>query len=173
MSEEKPPMPAQPPTVQMPRVQVPSNQLDEILLEMRGLRAAVHEVADTQVKIVTRLDHVETDVAEARAREGDRSLRVRQESGVNLQQDAAIAMVITNQGRAEERLAKLEANQEKAATERAETAALTLENTELTREIKKAVSGWLKHPAVAAAVVGLIVAAATAGTAFFAHLGAR
>jgi hypothetical protein len=53
-------------------------------------------------------------------RDATRSVRVRQESDVNLKQDAAIANVIT-------RLGTVEENQTKAAEERASTAAMVKE----------------------------------------------
>jgi hypothetical protein len=144
MNDEKPPnpatkpsMPKQPETTKLPamtdralledlarvvkdgfreqsvRADAQDERLDKI---ERQVDIAVQDGRENNKRITT----LEVRFEEKDRRDDTRSVRVRQESDVNLKQDAAIANVIT-------RLGTVEENQTKAAEERASTAAMVKE----------------------------------------------
>jgi hypothetical protein len=135
---EKPP---EKPTITMKAVQVPETQLDEILRTMKEVKATVGTIADDQIEMRKDVSGLREDVDGLKEREGDRSMRVRQESDVNLKQDAAVANVIT-------RLERVEGNQETAAKERADTAEKVADVAAKVGEIRDAVVGVVTNKKV-------------------------
>ena len=122
MSDEKPPMPPQPTTKQLPKVEVPQDQMTVVIQELRAIRTDIGLVANDVSLVKERVRLVEVRVGSVEDQQKSNSIRARvdTESQVNLKQDAAIANVIT-------RLDSVEANQQSAAKERADTAAMVKE----------------------------------------------
>lgn len=155
MPPEDDKMPPQPPTLQLPAM------TDRALLEdlTRVVKAGFAEVrvmrGDVDL-LVGDLASLKVDVRElqkwkigSEERQEKHSGGLQQTSNVNLKQDAAIAMVVTNMGKVEERLEAVETNQKNAAEERAETA-------KLVREIwTDGKTFFQKHPALSAALVAV------------------
>lgn len=117
----KPPMPDQPKTKEIPAVvpQVPAT-LDAVLREVRETRHAVTAVVDQVSELNERVRQVEVSVEQSTARVNVQSLKVRGTSENDLRQDAAIAELVV-------RTAAIETNQGAAAKERADTAAMVKE----------------------------------------------
>jgi hypothetical protein len=86
---------------------------------------------------------MQQDISQIKQRQDDGSLRVRAESRTNMQQDAALATVIMEQG---------EARKRDEATQ-----ALIAANTTITAEGVKLAKSAAKHPAVQALFLALIV----------------
>ncbi len=153
-TDNKPPMPEQPRTVQLEKP--PAWAISLIEAQAAGF-ASVNEKVDslaTSVEVLQhdakdtrlRLGRIEREVDEVKGRQNDGSMRVKAESATNLEQDAALAAVFVKVGAIEQ---KVDAYGTALAA-----------NTATTDEIKRAVSGWLKeHPAIGVAIAGLILAA--------------
>jgi hypothetical protein len=159
MSDEKPP---EKPTITMKAVRAPGEEpepegaLDKILVRLDGLHRKVDAVAGVQADFIDRLVQVEDDMKAVQKRQNDGSLRVRQESGVNLQQDAVIGEMKTD-------LHSLKIDVQALHVK-------TDIQTSMMSKAEKAAAALWNNKAVQGAVIGLIVAAATAGTAYFTHL---
>jgi hypothetical protein len=107
-TDDKPPMPPQPKTLEIPAVQVPANTLDAVLTEMRAMRIESRDAnqelrADIQLissdlQIVKgRVSLVESRLNEQDDRGAKHSGGLTRESRVNEEQSAAIASVIVKQ----------------------------------------------------------------------------
>lgn len=137
----KPPMPEQPKTKEIPRVvpQVPAT-LEAVLREVRAsreeTRSAVANVADQVSELTERMRKVEE-------RQDQSSVRVRGTSENDLKQDAAIARVLIEQAEAKKRDAEAKKRDEDLAKALAE-------NTALTDRAMTAAGSALKHPVVVA-----------------------
>jgi hypothetical protein len=128
-------MPAQPSTVQLPAVPPWAIELTRSVKDgFQGVNARLDTVEtnlDLQgqqgVDLGKRMTTLETRVGNIEERQNTGSLRVKQESQTNLNQDAAIAQIITEQAEAKKR---------DTATQ-----AAVAQNTRITQEIRDVVVG--------------------------------
>ncbi len=153
MSDEKPPMPPQPTTKQIQAVTVPSNTMDAILVELRGMRGDVQDVkgdVDMLVGQGRAMAKWRGEVEEWRATVDSaltrNSSRVKQPSSHDIETKAEVTALET-------KVASIETKVDAQGT-------MLAANTATTDEIKKAVTGWFKkHPAVGVALAGVIIEA--------------
>lgn len=123
-------------------------RLDTIEANQELTREQVIDVGRRQTLLEERFGKIDE-------RQNNGSLRVKEESQVNLKQDAAIAQVIVRVDGVEKKV--------DTATE------MLAENNATTDAIKKALSGVVKeHPQIVTGLVGLVMAAISFATAWFA-----
>jgi hypothetical protein len=142
-----PGQPPQPTTKTLPAVSIPLDTAQTLLSEIRKVGVDVAVLREDQQAGNQRMTLMEQSISRFEQRADASSIRVRQESRTNLQQDAALATVIMEQNKARER---------DEATQR-----LIAQNTAITSEVKTSVLGAFKHPAIQAlalAVIGFITA---------------
>jgi outer membrane murein-binding lipoprotein Lpp len=170
MSEDdKPPMPKQPTTVALERppdwaialservaagfekVDSLSDNVDTLSTSMETL---THDAKDTRL----RLGRMERELDEVKDRQTSQSIRAKEPSQHDLALAAADSQEIVARKALAQKVDELDAKVDAHAVELAA-------NTAVTREVKTAVTGWLKeHPAIGAALAGLIVSAITWAT---------
>jgi hypothetical protein len=142
-------MPAQPSTVQLPAVPPWAIELTRSVKDgFQGVNARLDTVEtnlDLQgqqgVDLGKRMTTLETRVGNIEERQNTGSLRVKQESQTNLNQDAAIAQIITEQAEAKKR-------------DEATQAALA-KNTDLTQKGVDLAKTAAKNPVVLALLIAL------------------
>jgi len=140
----KPPMPDQPRTKpEMPAVvpQVPAT-LESVLREVRGIAGKVDRVQTAVGDVSDQVLEINERVRQLEGRTEKHSSAVRDTSKNDMRQDAAISAVLVEQAEAKKR-------------DEALALALT-KNTVVTEDVKKAVGGVLKHPAVIALGLALV-----------------
>ncbi len=160
MSDEKPPMPPQPTTKQIPAVSVPSDTMNAILVELRGMRGDVQDVkgdVDMLVGQGRAMAKWRGEVEEWRATVDSaltrNSSRVKQPSSHDLETASAVASEVVARTALETKVTSIEAKVDAQGK-------MLAANTATTDEIKKAVTGWFKkHPAVGVALAGVIIEA--------------
>lgn len=126
MPDYKPPMPPQPTTTKLPRVEVPISVLDAIIAELRAIRS------ETGAELVA----IRSELAELQARGSKHSEGVRALSQTDAKHEAQFAAVMVELG-------ALKRTQAQQGAELAE-------QTKNIEEIKGAVVGFLTSPKVRA-----------------------
>lgn len=133
--------------------EAPTRPLNEIPPWAVKLAEGMQEIKISIETLSGKVSSVEERTGALEQRQTTSSERVKGESQVNKDQDSAIATILT-----EQRAIKLS----------------LAANTDVTKEVKDAVSGFLKeHPAILQAIAVLITTAITAATAWFAARGAH
>lgn len=142
MSDEKPPM-KEHPTLQMPKVTVPSNQLDEVLAVVKSTQAAVNAVANEQLAANIRFDRIEArlEIVERTQVSASLPVKVERATSENAEQSAAIA-------RHDGKLDKLDKGQTSMATRVAALEAEVAEVKAGVDTIKTAVTGFFSNKKV-------------------------
>ena len=171
MSNDKPPMPEQPKTTELPKPDRIEILLQEMRVEMRAgfgeLRGDVALVNSDMNIVKERVRVIEKWKIQEEERAARHSDNVRGVSQNDLKQDAAIGTLVADVAGVKADVADIKQNQEAAKTERADTAALV-------RDVRDAVSTFFsKHPALAAALVGLATTAASAATTWLTLHGGK
>lgn len=106
MADDKPPMPPQPTTKQLPAVTVPQNQIDAILVEVRQANTSLGLLTGQVRSVEARMGGVESRVAELEQRQDKSSIRAQEPSQHDLAAQTAIAEEKRAREERDEQLAK-------------------------------------------------------------------
>lgn len=150
--DDKPPMPPQPPTIQMPKVMVPQTTLDAVLAEVRASRV---ENADKFGEIATRFSQIDEWRNEVDGWRKTNSLNAKAPSQHDLETARQLAEEIAARKALSTDLgnARLELAQVKAETKTQTDLLRTADATNA--RIEAALTGFFKNPKVRA--VGQII----------------
>jgi len=163
-------MPAQPTTVQLPAVPPWAIELTRSVKDgFQGVNARLDSVEtnlDLQgaqgVDLGKRMTAIETRVGNIEARQDSGSLRVKQESEVNLKQDAALGLIAAD-------VSIVKGDVETIKTDLAKNSATT---AEVLDKVTDAAAGFLRaHPAIVVGIVGFIMTAIQVATTWVAAKG--
>ncbi len=94
---ERPPMPPQPKTMEIPAVKVSPNQLDEILAIVKGQSVKLDTVVDGQAELTTRVSRIEDELEQVKQRQNNSSMRAKSSTDTDLAHDAALAAQASRQ----------------------------------------------------------------------------
>jgi hypothetical protein len=84
-------------TKQIPKVEVPQNQVSEILTILRGVTGKVDTIADGQVELTTRVSRIEDELEQVKQRQNNSSMRAKSSTDADLAHDAALAAQASRQ----------------------------------------------------------------------------
>ncbi len=127
-------------------------------------------VVDNQVNLTTRVDRIEVRMDKIEGRVDAGSLRAKQPSQHDLEAQAALAAEVVERKERDEALAS---DVKDVKTSLVTIQADLAQNTMFSKQAAKAVTELWNNKAVQVAVIGLVVAAATAATTFLTHLGGQ